>query len=376
VLDSEAYNALTPAGLSATRKYGATTGINTNNPDDLTLLTDLISDPKVIARFPGLKNPNNVYPGFPSYETLGQALRPVPQWNGVPPFLGPPMGDTWYDSLQVKLTKRYSHGLTLQGSYTFQKELTNGSGSDTSYFTPGTPIINDVFNTAQNKQVSSLDHPQVLVVTFNYTTPKTGFGGDGLAAKTLQWVARDWTFGGVLRYQSGTILQSPPSNNGFLDELQRGGANNPALWGGGTTLENYVPGQPFFSVDPNSHFDPTKTLVLNPKAWTDAAPGQFGVSAPYYINNRWQRQPAESLSVGRNFRVREKYNLQIRVEFQNIFNRVFFSQPADGTGTNSVTAASNNNPGGALSGGYGFVNTFNGAGTTPRSGQLVARFVF
>jgi hypothetical protein len=376
VLDAQAYNALTPAGLAATRQYGATQGINTNNPADLTLLTDLISNPAVIARFPLLANPNNVYPGFPSYETLGQALRPQPQWNGVPPFLGPPMGDTWYDSLQVQLTKRYSHGLSLQGSYTFQKELTNGTGSDTSYFTPGTPIINDVFNLKQNKQVSSLDHPEVLVITFNYTTPQAKFLGSSGFGKAMQWIARDWTLGGVLRYQSGQILQSPPSNNNFLNQLQRGSANNPALWGGGTTLENYVPGQPFFSVDPNSHFDPTKTLVLNPNAWTEAPPGTFGVSAPYYINNRWQRQPAESLSVGRIFRIKERYTLQIRAEFFNVFNRVFFSLPANGAGTNSTTAPAYNNPNGALSAGYGFVNTLNGAGTQPRTGQLVARFQF
>jgi hypothetical protein len=57
--------------------------------------------------------------------------------------------------------------------------------------------------------------------------------------------------------------------------------------------------------------------------------------------------------------------------------------PADGTGTNTLTGASKNNPfpvpgstTGALSGGYGFVNTLNGAGTQPRTGQLVARFTF
>ena len=65
-------------------------------------------DPKV----PALADPSNVYPGFPSHSTLAQALRPYPQWYGVPSFLGPPMGDTWYDSLQIKVTKRYSHGLT------------------------------------------------------------------------------------------------------------------------------------------------------------------------------------------------------------------------------------------------------------------------
>ena len=56
------------------------------------------------------------------------------------------MGDTWYDSLQVKFTKRYSHGLTAQVAYTFQKELTNGVNSNTSYLTPDAPLINDVFN--------------------------------------------------------------------------------------------------------------------------------------------------------------------------------------------------------------------------------------
>jgi hypothetical protein len=74
-------------------------------------------------------------------------------------------------------------------------------------------------------------------------------------------------------------------------------------------------------------------------------------------------------------------SLNVRVEFQNIFNRVFYSAPAVGAGfgvatTTTTTPVSYNNPGGALSSGYGFVNTFNGAGTTPRSGQLIARFTF
>ena len=34
------------------------------------------------------------------------------------------------------------------------------------------------------------------------------------------------------------------------------------------------------------------------------------------------------------------------------------------------------NPGGTLSGGYGFVNFLNGAGAQPRGGQIVARFQF
>ena len=81
------------------------------------------------------------------------------------------MGDTWYDSLQVTLTKRYSHGLTLAGAYTWQKELTNGANSNTAYLTPNPPLINDVYNRDLNKQISGFSQPQTLVVSFSYTTP-------------------------------------------------------------------------------------------------------------------------------------------------------------------------------------------------------------
>jgi hypothetical protein len=78
------YNALTPDKLLS---YG----LNVQNPADTTLLNTQINSPNVIARFPYLANPNNVYPGFPATQTLLQALRPYPQWNGIPPFLGPSM---------------------------------------------------------------------------------------------------------------------------------------------------------------------------------------------------------------------------------------------------------------------------------------------
>ena len=91
------------------------------------------------------------------------------------------------------------------------------------------------------------------------------------------------------------------------------------------------------------------------------------------------------MSFGRNFRMGKEgqYNLQVRVEFQNIFNRLFYSAPAVGGfgATNPASATATGNPfpsggAGALSSGYGFVNFVNGAGDTPRSGQLVARFTF
>ena len=149
----------------------------------------------------------------------------------------------------------------------------------------------------------------------------------------------------MLRYQSGMLLETPSSENNFLYQLGVGSQDNPAVFGAPEGLENYVPGQPFFSVNPNSHFDPTKTLVLNPKAWTDAPAATYGVSAPYYINNRWQRQPAESLSVGRNFRIKEKYQLPGPGGVpEPVQSRVLLRYRLLATGTGAYTPAAYNNP--------------------------------
>src|ERR1019366_7907039 len=66
----------------------------------------------------GLATP---YPGFPG-TTLQSALYPYPQFGNLNPA-NSPTGDSLYNSLQVKLTKRLSHGLQAGGAYTWAKGL-------------------------------------------------------------------------------------------------------------------------------------------------------------------------------------------------------------------------------------------------------------
>jgi len=55
-------------------------------------------------------------------------------------------------------------------------------------------------------------------------------------------------------------------------------------------------GVPLFTKDLNCRcFDPNTTFVLNPQAWTDPAPGQWGTAAPYYSDYRTRRRPQENL---------------------------------------------------------------------------------
>src|SRR5260370_40664849 len=131
-----------------------------------------------------------------------------------------------------------------------------------------------------------------------------------MAAKGLSPAVRDWQIGTVLRYGSGLLITSPSSINQLNTLLSRG------------TLYNRASGQQVFLNDLNSHsYDPSQTLVLNPAAWVDPGQGNWGTAAARYSDSRAARRPTETLSLARNFRVREKMNLQVRAEFQNAFNR-------------------------------------------------------
>jgi len=371
-------NALTPDVLKSAW------GIDMNNPADRALLTQQISSAAVQARFPNFQLvPVNgtltvpaVYKGFPASQSLVQALRGTPQWGGVSPWIGPPMGKTWYDSMQVKVTKRYSHGFQADGNFTWAKGSVIGSASDSTFFLGQQAVTTDIYNYNNNKQLNQYVRPLVMVITFSYTTPK--FQSSSRALNLVSHLTRDWQLGAVLRYQSGLPIGEPTSLNLLTAQLARG---TTAFGNSGQNFWNLT-GQPLFLNDPNCKcFNPQSDRILNPAAWTDAPAGTWTTSAPFYNSYRWQRQPAESMSFARNFRMGKegRYNLQIRAEFQNIFNRTFLSAPNItnpnlAIPTTSYAGAIINNPG--FTAGFGAIATLNGAGAQPRSGQGIIRFSF
>ena len=164
--------------------------------------------------------------------------------------------------------------------------------------------------------------------------------------------------GVLLRYASGTPIPTPTSTNGLAADVFQ------------NTLFNRVPGVPLFTHNLNCHcFDPTRTFVLNPAAWSNPAPGQWGLAAPYYSDFRYQRRPVENANITRNFRIKERANLQIRAEFTNVVNRTEMNNP---TATNPL-AAQTTNAAGQTTSGFGYINT-GSTYSAPRQGMLVARF--
>lgn len=318
-------------------------GLDIHNAAHRTLLTSRLDSAAV--RTAGFTAP---YAGFPMSATLAQSLRPYPQFGGLT-SLWAPLGNTWYDALQMKATKRYSYGLDFTVAYTWSKNLTTTED-------PGNTVpLNDVYNRRNQKTFSNRDQPHVLVIGFNYQTPK--INRNLLTRLALS----DWRFGGVLRYASGFPIRIPAANNALGSILMR------------STYANRVPGEPLFLKDLNDRgsIDPFKDLVLNPKAWSDPAQGDWGYSAVYYGDYRYARRPDEQLSAGKEFRIKERYSLSIRAEFFNVFNRTYLNNPDSGNAQTTPRYDANGN----LTSGFGRINP-GSVFTPPRSGQVVVRFQF
>jgi len=330
-------------------------GLSLNNPADLVTLLSPLNQPGA-GRFQ-----NQVpFAGFPLGSTVAQSLRPFPQFTSLS-LVNPPLGDSWYNSLQLTANKRFSRGLQFDFGFTWSKSM------DTFGGTP------DVENRALAKGLSSLDQPLVTRVGFTYTLPKWG-------PKSVSYAVRDWMFNGFLYYASGTPL-SPPTANTTLYASNLSQATIANLTFQSSTRQIRT-GQPLYLQNLDCHcFDPNTTFMLNPLAWTSPGPGQFG-GAAYYGDFRGERRPVENFAVGRQFRIRERINLNVRAEFTNILNRTYLSNPSL---ANPQTApvcklptggnGSCSQPGLQIVSGFGAINTST-VQYPPRTGQLVAQFTF
>ena len=355
-------------------KYGFTVG----NAADATLLQtrmDLLTTAqRSTLQARGVTLP---YSNFPvtggTAQTVFQSIRPYPQFNtGVSPTA--PMGRIWYDSLQLTVTKRFSHGLSGSMNYTFSKNLQYVSSFD-------------VFNRANGKDIVGGNPPQLLRFFFEYQTPRASSSIPVLGNKAVAFALKDWAISGALVYQTAGYM-GRPTGTGTTPISQWLGGRGP----GGAQLKQNADGSYMnpWSVDWTDLdgqkrtdpldinckcFDPNKTLVLNPAAWELVPNGQWAAQTQIIPDFRQSRRPNESANVARNFRFGRdgRFNLQVRVEFQNVLNRRFLPAPTLG---NFATAPTVTN--GAYTAGFG---TFGNLSVTnayqaPRSGQFIGRFSF
>lgn len=331
-----------------------------SNDQDRVLLGQSLSSGAVQSALAARGFPNFLpYNGFPLGNSLQSALYPFPQFTsatGTPISVsGSPTGNSKYDSLQIKVTKRLSHGLQGSGAFTWGQGFNRATRQD--FFNPESAVW-----ALQNNA------PRVLTFNMIYTVPKASF-----LPRFINVLSEDWQLGWYSRYQTGAYL-TPPTSTQFANFL--------------TSQDIRVPGQPLYTpgvgIDDHTTFNVYTTQVLNPKAWAPCPTNSVcPATSVLYKDFRGPRIPSENANIGRHFRVgkERKYDFYIRGEFVNIFNRTLLVTPTGFT-TNPQNAPAKGAGGGTIyTSGFG---VFGNAYLTPntsyanpgRTGTIVARFQF
>lgn len=216
-----------------------------------------------------------------------------------------PLSSATYQSLQVNLTKRFSHGLTLDANYVWAHSIDDFS----AFFGLNTATVSlqNQNNMRADRGESDFDVRHQFKSSFVYQLP---FHTTARFANALM---QGWATSGILTIRTGmpyTVTTGSSTGDGLTSQRP-----------------NYVGGQSLTTGVPRALNAP----ILNPLAFTvpviaDPATGlklgNLGKSAlagPPSVN--W------NLSVHRNFHVHERGVLEFRAEFFNAFNEVNYSAP-------------------------------------------------
>jgi hypothetical protein len=338
---------------------------------------------------PGVATPSNpingqIYSyGFQAQDTSTPACNPNPPFNNSPcplvteqvqttigafsnsdgntalrtPFIGfNPNADFWraegvstYNALQFQATKRMSHGLQVNASYTWSHSLDEGSGLGAGLFFNGNNPL--VPRTAYAS--SDFDRTHVFTISYVYQLPTRSY-----SSRFVDKVANGWGLQGVTVAQSGqpfsvidfsgTAASIFFSADDFITNpilpLAPGVSPKQATQGG---TDNSFTSGPLAGV---------RVPYVNPNDFhiPFLQPGQSGVppcgptlgGAPvcdtqetgYGSNGRnLFRAPFQTrfdLSVFKNFKFGERFALKFQADAFNIFNHPNFDAPNGNFGLN------------------------------------------
>ncbi|MPY91228.1 MAG: hypothetical protein GEU99_25370 [Luteitalea sp.] len=268
--------------------------LNQLDPQYLALGALLTQDiDSAAARAAGIPIP---YRGFTG--SVSQALRPYPQYLNVTEQEAK-AGESVYHGLTVRLRKRYSQGLTVDGHYTWSKS-TGTTGS-----------LQDNYNRSAQWGLLEGDIPHALVIQSSYELP---FGpgkrmlDQGGIAGTL---TGGWQLGAILRYQSGTPLPITMSNTLPLFNA----AQRPDVVAGETRATGIS----------NADFEPGRDSVISRSAFAVPNPFTFGNAAPTYGDLRNFPVLNEDFILLKNTQISQRFSLETNVQVINAFNRHRFA---------------------------------------------------
>ncbi len=250
------------------------------------LATILDKNPGIYSTDPALNSLRLTYPNFSQIDELTS------------------LGTSPYQSLQVGLEKRYSHGFQARSNFTWSKVI-DLSATGNLAVQGGLP---NPFNIRYNRGISQLNVPLVSTSYFVYTVPSLQ-GWNAIGRNFLG----GWELSAIINAYSGSPFGICGCGNGS----NASGSDQYA------DRADVVPG-----VSTNVHQGSQQQWLnhyLNPAAFVTNAPGTFGNTA---------RNPFISPTVNstdaalmKNWTFKERYGVQFRWEMFNAFNHPSFGTP-------------------------------------------------
>lgn len=263
---------------------------------------------------------NPLFGQLPASSSLGastiarqQLLRPYPRFTNVALFRDN-VGNSSYHAAAVKLEKRFSHGFTVNGAYTFSKLIDDASSVFSQTIFTG-PVLNstgaaDAFNRHLERDLSSGDIPKVFAIGWVYDIPKL-------------WKVSGWHIAGLVRVQAGDTVAVTQATN-----------NNSSL--------GYAIQRPNRIGDPNQFDGRTVAKYFNTAAFQ---------AVPQFVIGNSSRNPVRGpglqnadLVIGKVFSLTERLKLEFRAEAFNVSNTPPLNDPNGSFGSaafGSITSAGN-----------------------------------
>jgi hypothetical protein len=270
-------------------------------------------------------------------------------------------GSSSYEALQVGVVKKISHGVQLQGSFTWGKSIDNNSGS-----IAGDTLSNSItslywFDLSQSRALSDYNIGRVLVINGSWQIP-----GSKSHGALLDRVTNGWQIGGILKVNDGLPLTPTFGSGGdplgekssdpwdFPDRVAGPGCDTAI---NSRNPNNYIktqcfsipsaPSMAFWTAncDPTPPIGPKGALVAVPFPQCFNLRGSVGrniLRGPGLVNldtSLFKNNPIPRIS--------ESFNAQFRFEVFNVLNRANFQLPVI-TNDNIFTASGGLDPNGGV----------------------------
>ena len=281
---------------------------------------------------------------YPSTFPAPLAGSPVPAGTYYVPTnvrANPAIANTWtwfslgtsnYHALQVDANRRFSHGFSLRGVYTWSKALDDGDSLNATAAANAPGLVSNPFNLRADYGLATYDVRHIGVINAVYTLP---FGkgqpiGNGLEGWSNA-LAGGWSVNSIVTIQSGfpftPQLSYNPSNNGDTRNPVRPFAN-PDFSG------------PVILGKPSQWFNPNAFLAPPANSGFYGNLGRNTLTGPGLAT--WD------FSAFKTTTLHERLALQFRAEIFNLLDRANFNTPNLITFTSSSSGTKTSGTAGAI----------------------------